>query len=113
EAQDSCTRSFAFAQDDVGNRLREKTPILLPRFTRLLDAHDRAVLPPHRPPPLAVDHVSSRVTRSGAKEPTTSSCPSREQTTPGDGRGAQAAARLRSRCARGSGGRVGRSALAA
>src|SRR6266542_6444098 len=76
--------SLAAARDDtVGNRLREENPILLPRLPRLLHAHDRAVLPPHRPPPLAVDHVSSRVTRSGAKESTTSSCPSREQTTPG------------------------------
>ncbi len=70
-------------RDALGNGLRVKDAVLLTRLPRLLDAHERPVLPPHHPPPLAVDHANPRVTMTGAYEPTTSSCPSREQTTPG------------------------------
>jgi hypothetical protein len=64
----ACRGSLACARDDtaLGNRLREKHPIFLPRLPRLLDVHKRPVLPPHHPSPLAVDHASSRVTSSGA-----------------------------------------------
>src|SRR5258708_7555442 len=56
----------------------------LPYFTSLtglVDPDDHAVLVTHDTAALAIG--SHRVTTTGAYEPTTSSCPSREQITPG------------------------------
>src|SRR5687768_1441044 len=58
---------------------RERLPVF-DRYTTLGYTHDRAVLPTRNCPTFAVDH---RVTISGAEQGTTSSCPSREQITPG------------------------------
>src|SRR5205085_10668422 len=61
----------------------ERRPALdgLPRLGHL---HEHAVLVPHDVAAFAIDLAhSGSVTISGANEPTTSSCPSREQTTPG------------------------------
>ena len=52
------------------------------RHAALAHANERAVFPAHDGSTLAIDH-EKRVTITGANEPTTSSCPSREQTTPG------------------------------
>src|SRR5205823_117467 len=53
---------------------------VLDRLARFTDRQQAPVLVPHDAAHFAIDH---RVTMTGADDPTASSCPSREQITPG------------------------------
>ena len=66
--------------DFTANRANLEDAALLDRLARFADDHHAAVLPPRDAATLAVDHS---VIITGAADPTASSCPSREQTTPG------------------------------
>src|SRR5687767_7268083 len=70
--------------DSTTRRLRLALEVLplLDRDATLGHADQRSVLPSRDHSLLAIDHRNS-VSITGAKEPTTSSCPSREQMTPG------------------------------
>ena len=80
-------------RDEIGERWRRKFHRLaqrrgdecLPAFDRLAcfsDVDPHPVFEPRDAPELAID-LSHRVIITGANDPTASSCPSREQITPG------------------------------